>query len=139
MKYKAEQFLRSFFHNSKEIRWFPSGNKPEETEVLCTMKKFQDGRSFPLEQGSRKKYYLQTGPQGWLFFSSSSQGLSNLLIGGGGGEVVPISLSVFRASFSHKNLYRALQSLLVPNISFQQVEYSDNSLPEWLHSHKKKW
>ena len=86
MKYKAEQFLRSFFHNSKEIRWFPSGNKPEETEVLCTMKKFQDGRSFPLEQGSRKKYYLQTGPQGCLFFSSSSQGLSNLLIGGGGGE-----------------------------------------------------
>ena len=84
MKYKAEQFLRSFFHNSKEIRWFPSGNKPEETEVLCTMKKFQDGRSFPLEQGSRKKYYLQTGPQGCLFFSSSSQGLSNLLIGGGG-------------------------------------------------------
>ena len=31
------------------MRWFPSGKKPEETELLCGVQAFQDEGAFSLE------------------------------------------------------------------------------------------
>ena len=50
VEHEAEQFLSSTFISSKEIRLFPSGNKPEETGLLCRIQTFQDGGLFLLNK-----------------------------------------------------------------------------------------
>ena len=40
---------------SKEIKWFPFGNKPEGTELLYGIQLFQDGEAFSFERACRNR------------------------------------------------------------------------------------
>ena len=43
---RSRAISKQNFHSSEKIRWFPAGNKPEETELLCGIQTFQDGADF---------------------------------------------------------------------------------------------
>ena len=58
VEHEAEQFLSSTFISSKEIRLFPSGNKPEKTGLLCRIETFQDGGLFLLNKLLEKDNFL---------------------------------------------------------------------------------
>ena len=89
---------------------------------MCGTQTFQDGAAF--EGASRKRQFsLLTGPQGCLFFSTSSQGHSKMCKVSIGEDVVPIFLSVLWALFSPTDLYKAYEIL---NNDPQEVEYIDN-------------